>query len=182
MGNDSHVISHKLTELNYLFFQISCHSIWPISHLHTIPIERCAFLYVLVTNALMSFPILLIRSCVEVHRSGAKSHGLFFPVFIHRILLDLGLEDFPTSEPVHIITLIGATFLRQRTVELKLSSKHPRVESSIGDASRPPTSGDLTAEESVDLTATVDHLPSSSSNSSLWRMLDTIMTVQAGHG
>ena len=65
---------------------------------------------------------------------------------------------------------------------MKVSSKHPRVESSTGDASRPPTSGDLTAEESVDLTATVDHLPSSSSNSSLWRMLDTIMTVQAGHG
>ena len=92
------------------FFRISCHSIWPISHLHTIPIERCAFLYAFVTNAPMSFPILLIRSCVEVHRSSAKSHGLFFPIFIHRIILDLGLEDFPTSEPIHIITLIGATF------------------------------------------------------------------------
>ena len=53
-----------------------------------------------------------IRSLVEVHRSRAKSHGLFFPVFIHRILLDLGLEDFPASKPVHIIAPIGATFLR----------------------------------------------------------------------
>ena len=50
----------------------------------------------------------------EVHRSSAKSHGLFFPVFIHRILLDLGLEDFLASEPVHIIAPIGATFLRQK--------------------------------------------------------------------
>ena len=164
------------------FFRISCHSIWPISHLHTIPIERCAFLYAFVTNAPMSFPILLIRSCVEVHRSSAKSHGLFFPIFIHRIILDLGLEDFPTSEPIHIITLIGATFLRQRAVELKPSSKHPRVESSTGDASRPPTSSDLTAKEYVDLTATVDRPPSSSSDSSLQRMLDTVITVQAAHG
>ena len=113
-GTDPRVISHELTKLNYLFFRISCYSIWPISHLHTISIERCAFLYALVTDALMSFPTLFIRSLVEVHRSSAKSHDLFFPIFIHRILLDLGLEDFPASEPIHIIAPIGATFLRQR--------------------------------------------------------------------
>ena len=60
----------------------------------------------------MSFPTLFIHSLVEVHRSSSIAHGLFFPVFIHRILLHLGLEDFPMSEPVHIITLIGVTFLR----------------------------------------------------------------------
>ena len=134
--------SHELIELNYLFFRISCHCIWPISHLHTICIERCAFLYTLVTDALLSFPTFFIRSLVEVHRSSAKSHGLFFSVFIHRILLDLVLEDFPTSEPIHIIAPIGATFLRQRSAQLKASSKHPRVESFTGDASRPPPSGD----------------------------------------
>ena len=42
----------------------------------------------------MSFPTLFIQSLVEVPRSSSKGHGLFFPVFIHRILLDLGLEDF----------------------------------------------------------------------------------------
>ena len=89
------ITSHELTKLNYLFFRISCHSIWPISHLHTIPIKRCAFLYALVIDAPMSFPSLFIRSLVEVHRSSSKSYGLFFPVFIHRILLHLGLEDFP---------------------------------------------------------------------------------------
>ena len=97
------------------FFRISCHCIWPISHLHIIPIERCAFLYALIIDAPMSFPTLFIRSLVEVHRSSAKSHSLFFPVFMHRILLDLELEDFPASEPVHIIAPIGATFLRQRS-------------------------------------------------------------------
>ena len=102
------------TELNYLFFRISCHSIWPISHVHTILIERCAFLYALITNAPISFPTFFIHSLVEVHRSSVKSHGLFFPVFIHRILLNLGLKDFLASKPVHIIAPIGATFLRQR--------------------------------------------------------------------
>ena len=70
--------------------------------------------YALITDAPMCFPTLFIRSLVEVHRSYAKSHGLFFSVFTHRILLDLGLDDFPAFEPVHIIAPIGATFLRQR--------------------------------------------------------------------
>ena len=69
-------------------------------------------MYALVTDTPMSFPTLFIRSFVEVHRSSAKSHGLFFPLFIHRILLDLGLEDFLASDAVHIIAPIGATFLK----------------------------------------------------------------------
>ena len=113
-GTDPHITSHELTELNYLFFWISCHSIWPISHLHTIPIERCAFLYALVTDASIYFPSLVISTLVEVYRSSVKGHGLFFLVFIHRILLDLGLEDFLASKSVHIIAPIGATFLKQR--------------------------------------------------------------------
>ena len=64
----------------------------------------------------MSFPTLIIHSFVEVHRSSAKSHDLFLSIFIHKILLDLGLEDFPASEPVHIIAPIGSTFLRQKVV------------------------------------------------------------------
>ena len=86
----------------------------PISHLHTIPIERCAFLYALVTDAPMSFPHLFIHSLIEVYRSSSTTHVLFFPVFIHRILLHLGLDEFAASELVHIIAPIGATFLRQR--------------------------------------------------------------------
>ena len=108
-GTDPHATFHELTELNYLFFRISCHSIWPISHLHTIPIKRCAFLYALMTDAPMSFPTLFILSLVEVHRSSSKSHGVFFPVLIHRIL-HLGLMDFPAFEPIHVIAPIGANF------------------------------------------------------------------------
>ena len=113
-GTDPQITSHELTKIHYLFFRISCHFIWPISHLHTILIERCAFLYALVTDAPMSFPYLFIRSLVEVHRSSSSAHALFFPVFIHWILLHLGLDEFPTFELVHIISPIGATFLRQR--------------------------------------------------------------------
>ena len=181
-GINPRITSHKLIEIHYLFFRISCHSIWLISHLHTIPIERCAFLYALVTDALMSFPTLFIRSLVEVHRSNSTTHGLFFPVFIHRILLHLGLEDFPTSEPVHIIAPIGATFLRQRAAQMKASSKRPCVESFSGVASHPPSSSDPTAEEFFDPTIAVDLPPSTSGDSSIQSMLDTIMTVQAAHG
>ena len=135
-------------------------------------------MYALITNAPMSFPTLSICSLVEVHRSSAKSHGLFFPIFIHRILLDLVLKDFPAFELVHIIAAIGATFLRQRAAQIKASSKHPRVESSTGDASRPPFSGNPSVEEFVDPITIVDPSPSSSSDSSTQSMLDTVMTVQ----
>ena len=172
-GTDPCITSHELTGLNYLFFQISCHLIWPISHLHPIPIERCAFLYALVIDALMCFPSLFIRSLFKVHRSSSKSYGLFFPVFIHRILLHLGLKDFPAFEPVHIITPIGATFLRQKATQMKASSKCLKVKSSTSAASQPPSSGDTTAKEFVDPTAAVDPQPSSLSDSSIQSMSDT---------
>ena len=110
-GFNPRITSHELTEIHYLFFRISCHSIWPISHLHTIPLERGAFLYALIFNAPMSFPHLCICSLIEVHRRSFTAHAFFFPIFIHRILLHLGLDEFLVSEPVHIIAPIGAPFL-----------------------------------------------------------------------
>ena len=180
-GTDPRVTTHELTELHYLFFRISYHNFWPISHAHTIPIERCAFLYALITDTPISFPTFFIHSLVEVHRSCAKWHGLFFLVFIHRILLDLGLEDFPTSEPMHIIAPISAIFLRQRFSQLKSSSKRPRVESSTGDASRAPPFGDPTTNDFVDTTAAVDPPPSTSSSSFMHTMLETCLTIQAAY-
>ena len=38
--------SHELIEVNYLLFRIACHNIFHISHVHTIPIDRCIFLYI----------------------------------------------------------------------------------------------------------------------------------------
>ena len=80
-GTDPRIIFHELTKLNYQFFRISCHSIWPISHLHTIPIERYAFLYALVTDDSICFPSLFISTLVEVYRSSSKRHGLFLSDF-----------------------------------------------------------------------------------------------------
>ena len=167
-----------------LSFQISCHSIWPISHLHTIPLKRCAFLYVLVTNASMSFTYLFIRSLIEVHRSSSTAHGLFFPAFIHKILLHLGLDEFSTFEPVHIIAPIGATFLGQRVAQMRASSKCLRVYSSSSGAPPPPpfTLGDPIADAYVDPTATATPPPSTLDVFSIHRDLDTVMTVQAAHG
>ena len=118
-GSDPQITSAELTETTYLFFWIACHSLWSISHLHTIPLERCAFLYALVTDAPISFPHLFLCSLNEVYRSSSTAHALFHPVFIHRILLFLGLDDFPTFEPEHIIASIGATFLRQMTTQMR---------------------------------------------------------------
>ena len=109
-GFDPWITSAELTKTTYLFFRIACHSLRPISHLHTIPLERFEFLYALVTDAPISFPHLFLHSLNEVHRSSFTAHALFHPIFIHRILLFLGLDDFPTSELVHIISPIGATF------------------------------------------------------------------------
>ena len=78
-------------------------------------------MYALVTDAPMSFPHLFIQSLVEVYRSSSSAHALFFPIFIHWILLHLGLKEFPTFEPVHIIAPIGATFLRQKAVQMRLA-------------------------------------------------------------
>ena len=66
---------------------------------------------------------------------------------------------------------------------MRASYKRPRVESSSGVAPPPPpSSSDLTAKEYVNMTAAVDPPPSTSGDSSIRSMLDTVMTVQAAHG
>ena len=156
----------------------------PISHLHTIPIERCAFLYALVTDAPMSFLHLFIRSLIEVHKSSSTAHALFFSVFIHRILLHLGLEDFPAFESIHIIAPIGATFLWKRAAQMRDSSKRSRVESSSVAPPPPSSTSDVMAKEFVDPTFATTAIPppSTSNDSDIRRMLETVMTVQAAHG
>ena len=91
------LLSLSLSKVAYLFLRIACHSLWPISHLHTIPLERCVFLYALVSGASISFPHLFLRSLNEVHRSSVVAHALIHPIFIHKILLFLGLIDFLTG-------------------------------------------------------------------------------------
>ena len=88
------------------------------------------FLYALISSASISFPHLFLRSLNEVHRSSTAAYAFIHPIFIHRILLFIGLVDFPAGEPVHVIAPIGATFLRQKAAHLRVGSTHPRGESS----------------------------------------------------
>ena len=183
-GSDSRITSAELTETTYLFFRIACHSLWPISHLQTIPLEGCAFLYTLVTDAPISFPHLFLHSLNKVHRSSSTAHALFHPIFIHRILLFLGLDDFPTSEPVHIIAPIGATFLRQRAAQMREISKRPQVEP-FGTALPPSSTGTAYGEASADpVGAAAANVPPPSTldDFDIHRTLETVMTIQATHG
>ena len=70
------------------------------------------FLYAFISGASISFPHLFLRSLNEVHRSFAVGHALIHPIFIHRILLFLGPDGFPSGDSVHVIAPIGATFFR----------------------------------------------------------------------
>ena len=103
---------------------------------------------------------------------------LFILFFIHRILLFLGLDDFPANEPVHIITPIGATFLRQRTTHLRVGPTRPRGASS-GVVPPPPSStGADTAKASSAAAADANVPPPTTSNDSDIRCtLDHVLTV-----
>ena len=166
----------------YLFFRIACHSLWPISHFHTIPLERYVFLYVFTFGASISFPHLFLRSLNEVHRSFAVGHALIHPIFIHRILLYLSLDGFSSGEPVHVIAPIGATFLRQRAAQLRVAPSHPRGASSSGVPPPPSFTGTAAAETSG--TAANANVPPSiaSDDSDIRRTLDHVLTVQAAQG
>ena len=65
-GFDPRITSAELTKTAHLFFRIACHSLWPISHLHTIPLERYLFLYTFVSGASISFTHLFLRSLIGV--------------------------------------------------------------------------------------------------------------------
>ena len=182
--SDPRITSVELTETAYLFFRIACHSLWPISHFHTIPLERCVFLYAFASGASISFPHLFLRSLNEIHRSSAVGHALIHPIFIHRILLYLGLDGFPSGEPVHVIAPIGATFLRQRAAQLRVPPSRPRGASSSSVPPPPSSTGTVAAETSgaaVDANAAVPP-PTASDDSEIRRTLDHVLTVQAAQG
>ena len=180
-GSDPRITSTELTETAYLFFRIACHSLWPISHFYTIPLERCVFLYAFVSRVSISFPHLFFRSLNEVYRSSVVRHALIHPIFIYKILLFLGLDGFPSGEPVHVIAPIGATFLRQRTAQLRVAPSRPRGASSSGVPPPPSSTGVDVAETSG---AAADNVPppTATNDFDIRRTLDHVLTVQAAHG
>ena len=177
-GSDLQITSSELFKTAYLFLRIACHSLWHISHLHTILLERCVFLYAFMSGASISFPHLFLRSLNEVHRSSAVGHALIHPIFIHRILLFLGLAYFPSSEPVHVVAPIGATFLRQRAAHLRVDPTRPRGASS-GVVPPPPFSIGADATEAFSGVAIDADVPPSttSDDSDIQHTMDHVLTV-----
>ena len=140
------------------------------------------FLYAFMSSASISFPHLFLRSLNEVHRSSAIGHALIYPIFIHRILLFLGLADFPASEPVHVVGPLSATFLRQRAANLKADPSDSRGASS--SSVPPPPSSTCATETSGAAAATATDVPplNTSDDSDIRRMLDHVLIVQAAQG
>ena len=178
-GSDPRITSSALSKTAYLFLKVACHSLWPISHLHTISLERCVFLYAFMFGAFISFPHLFLRSLNKVHRSSTIGHALIHPIFIHRILLFLGITDFPTGEPIHVVGPLGATFLRQRAAHLRVDPSSPRGASFSGVP--PPPSIGAVAETFGTAAADVPP-PTTLDDSDIRRMLDHVLTVQAAQG
>ena len=141
------------------------------------------FLYAFMSGVSISFPHLFLRSLNKVHRSSVVRHALIHPNFIHRILLFLGLADFPSGEPVHVVTPLGATFLRQRAAHLIVDPSGTRG-ASFGDVPPPPSFiGAEAAETSGPGAADDDVRPSTTSDDSdIRRTLDHVLTIQVAQG
>ena len=140
-------------------------------------------LYAFVFGESISFPHLFLRSLNKVHRSFGVAHALIHPIFIYRILLFLGLDDFPAGEPVHIIAPIGATFLRQRAAHLRVDPSGTRG-ASFGVVPLPHSStGADVVETSGAAAADADvSPPTTSDDSDIRRTLNHVLIVQVAQG
>ena len=106
---------------------------------------------------------------------------LYILFFIHRILLFLGLADFPSSKPVHVVGPLGATFLRQKAGHLRADPSVSRGASS--SSVPPPPSSTCAAETSSAAVAATDvPPPTTSDDSDIQRTLDHVLTIQAAQG
>ena len=142
----------------------------------------CVF-YAFMFGASISFPHLFLRSLNEVHRSSAVGNALIHPIFIHRILLFLGLADFPSGEAIHVVAPLDVTFLRQRAAHLRVDPSGPRGVSSSVVLPPPFSTGADAAETSGAATADADVPPPTTSNDlDIRHMLDRVLTVQAAQG
>ena len=89
----------------------------------------------------------------------------------------LGLADFPSSEPVHVVGLLGATFLHQRAAHLRA---YPSVSRGASSSSVPPPPSTTGAAETSSAVAATDVPPPTTlDDSDIRRTLDHVLTVQA---
>ena len=136
------------------------------------------FLYAFMSGASINFPHLFLRSLNEVHRSSAIGHALVHPIFIHRILLFLGLADFPAGEPIHVVGPLSATFLRQRAAHLRAD---PSVSRGASSSSIPPPPSSIGAAKTSGAATDVPPL-TTLDDSTIRRTLDHVLIVQVAQG
>ena len=134
-----------------------------------------------MSSASISFPHLFLHFLNEVHKSSAIGHALIYPIFIHRILLFLGLADFPASELVHVVSPLSATFLRQRAAHLRADLSVSRG-TSFSSVPLPPSCTGATKTSGAAAAATDVPSPTTSDDSDIRCMLDHVLTVQVAQG
>ena len=90
----------------------------------------------------------------------------------------LGLADFPSSEPIHVVGPLGATFLRHRAAHLRADPSVSRGASS-SNVPPPPSSTGAAETSSAAVAATDVPPPTTSVDSDIRRTLNHVLTVQA---
>ena len=147
------------------------------------PSRVMCVLYAFMSGASINFPHLFLHFLNEVHRSFAVGHAFIHHFFIHRILLFLGLVDFPSGEPIYVVAPIGATFLRQMAAHLRVDPSRPRGASSCVIPPPPSSTGaDVAKTFAAAATDANVPLPTTSDDSDIRRTLDLFLTVQVAHG
>ena len=80
----------------------------------------------------------------------------------------MGLDGFPSGEPVHVVAPIGATFLRQKAAHLRVAPSRPRGASSSAVPPPPSSTGADATETSGAGAADADvHPPTTSDDSDI---------------
>ena len=92
----------------------------------------------------------------------------------------LGLADFPSSEPIHVVGPLGATFLRHMAAHLRAD---PSVSRGASSSNVPPPPSSTGAAETFGAAAATDAPPpTTSDDSDIRRTLDHVLTIQAAQG
>ena len=90
----------------------------------------------------------------------------------------LGLADFPSSEPIHVVGPLGATFLRHMAAHLRAD---PSVSRGASSSNVPPPPSSTGAAETSGAAAAATDVPppTTSDDSDIRRTLNHVLTVQA---
>ena len=93
----------------------------------------------------------------------------------------LGLADFPTSEPIHVVGPLSATFLRQRAAHLRAD---PSISRGASSSSVSPPSSSTGAAKTSGVAAVATDVPplTTSDDSDIRCTLDHVLTIQVAQG